>query len=856
MSRLFPLLALALAGAAAGQSSDQPVRPADEVRLPDGFVAELLYTVPRDEQGSWVSLTRHPEGHLYASDQGGEGLYRIAPAPIGVPGAVTSVQEVDVPVSGAQGMCWAFDSLYANVNGQGLWRIRDTNGDDRLDQAENIVELGAGGEHGPHAVIPTEDGSDLYFLAGNHTNLPEYDGSRAPDVWGEDLLLPRLWDARGHARGKLAPGGWIARCEPDGSNVRIVSNGYRNQYDIALNRRGEMFTYDADMEWDHGTPWYRPTRVCLVTSGSEFGWRSGTGKWPTYYEDSLPPVVELGPGSPTGVVFGTGARFPARYQEALFLLDWTFGTIYAVHLEPDGAGYTGTKEHFAWAKPLAVTDAIVGDDGALYFAVGGRNSQSHLYRIRYTGSEPTDPVPLAATDAGTSARALRHELERFHGRTDPRAVDTAWPHLASEDRYVRFAARIAVENQPVDTWRARALAERDPLASGAALVALARLGTAEDLPGVLEALARHDLGALPPAQQLPLLRAYALAFVRLGAPDDAQRKRVVATMDPLLPSGHADVDTELVRLLTYLDAPSVVPKGMALIEAAPPEELPAWAELIQRNDRYGGPIAAMLEDMPPMRRLRLAFLLRNATEGWTPALRRAYFELFVEAAEHPGGMSYAGFLENIRADAAENLSVAEERALAPLLGRSLVAPPPADVTPPAGPGHEWTVAEAVEAVGPELRGRDFAAGRDLFHAATCSACHRFAGAGGAIGPDLTTVASKFSVADLLESIVEPSKAISDQYGSHLVADHDGRVAEGLLVEEGDEVHVYGPDPHAEPAVFAREDVAVLRPSAISQMPAGLLDPLNEEELKDLVAYLLSGGNEQDAVFRAGEEGGE
>ena len=46
----------------------------------------------------------------------------------------------------------------------------------------------------------------------------------------------------------------------------------RNTYDFALNADGEMFVYDADMEWDMGSPWYRPTRVCHATSGSEFGW--------------------------------------------------------------------------------------------------------------------------------------------------------------------------------------------------------------------------------------------------------------------------------------------------------------------------------------------------------------------------------------------------------------------------------------------------------------------------------------------------------------------------------------------------------------------------------------------------------
>ena len=82
-----------------------------------------------------------------------------------------------------------------------------------------------------------------------------------------------------------------------------------------------------------------------------------------------------------------------------------------------------------------------------------------------------------------------------------------------------------------------------------------------------------------------------------------------------------------------------------------------------------------------------------------------------------------------------------------------------------------------------------------------------------------------------------------------MADHDGRVAEGLVVEEEGVVRVYGTDPGAEPAVFARADVAVIRPSSLSQMPSALLDSLNEEELRDLVAYLLAGGDKKAAVFR-------
>jgi glucose/arabinose dehydrogenase len=168
----------------------------------------------------------------------------------------------------------------------------------------------------------------------------------------------------------------------DGRNLEVLSVGYRNAYDLAFNADGELFTYDSDMEWDIGTPWYRPTRICHVVPGSDYGWRSGNGPWPPYYPDTVPAAAELGPGSPTGLTFGVGTKFPERYQKALFAADWSYGNIYAIHLSPHGASYRGEVERFASAMPLAVTDMVVRpQDGAMYFAVGGRRSQSALYRI-------------------------------------------------------------------------------------------------------------------------------------------------------------------------------------------------------------------------------------------------------------------------------------------------------------------------------------------------------------------------------------------------------------------------------------------------------------------------------------------
>src|SRR5262245_23370463 len=222
------------------------------------------------------------------------------------------------------------------------------------------------------------------------------------------------------------------------------------------------------MEWDFNTPWYRPTRVCFAASGVDFGWRNGAGKWPPYYADSLPAAVNVGPGSPTGVTFGYGAKFPAKYQDALFINDWSYGKLYAVHLEPDGAGYKGTYEEFVTGTPLPLTDMVVRpQDGALYFAIGGRSTQSGLYRVTYVGKESTGESHPA--DAGATARATRRKLEAFHGKKDATAVDTAWPYLGNEDRYLRYAARVAIEHQDSAGWKQKALTEKDPQAAIQAL---------------------------------------------------------------------------------------------------------------------------------------------------------------------------------------------------------------------------------------------------------------------------------------------------------------------------------------------------------------------------------------------------
>ena len=819
-----------------------------------GFQVERLFTVPKNELGSWVSITFDNKGRLIASDQGGQGLCRITPPPIGSD-VETKIEHLDVKITSAHGMLYAFDSLYVSVNGgpgSGLYRCRDTNMDDQYDEVTKLKALQGGGEHGPHALRLSPDGKSIYVIAGNHTNPPQnFNHSQVPKNWSEDLLLPRQWDARGHARGKLAPGGWIAKTDPDGKTWEIVSTGYRNAYDMDFNADGELFAYDADMEWDMGSPWYRPTRVVHAAGGSDFGWRSGTGKWPTYYVDSLPQLVDVGPGSPVGAEFGYGAKFPAKYQKAFYICDWTFGTMYAIHIQPCGASYTAVKEEFVSRTPLPLTDVAIGHDGAMYFTVGGRGAQSELFRVTYVGDESTDPVDTE-NDKGSDLRQLRRQLEELQ-RPDAapeRLLGFITANLGHEDRFVRYAARVALEHQSVAAWQDGVLAEKDAQALITGAVALARQGDKSAQPKLLAALDSIDFAKLDEeAQQLELLRAYALAFIRLGKPDLATASQIAKKFDAFYPAKSNNLNRELCRVLVYLESPTVINKTMDLIAKESDQQLEDISELLARNGGYGGTIANMLANQPDLQKIHYALALRNMRFGWTLGQRKTYFEWLDGARQKSGGASYQGFIDNIRKEALANASEAELAALK----TTITKPPikPTELPKAKGPGHDWKLDELVALTSKGLTSRNFDNGKKMYAATRCVICHRFGGEGGATGPDLTNVAGRFSFKDLGETIVDPSKVISDQYRASTIITTGGKVYTGRVVNDQNGVVTMLIDPEDITKVveLKKDDIDEMAPSKVSLMPKDLLKVLNEEEMLDLLAYLMSRGNPTDLMFQ-------
>ncbi len=272
------------------------------------------------------------------------------------------------PRSGGQGLCFIGDDLLITAD-HWLSRYRDVDRDGQADgPPERIVPL-ATAEHGGHAIRKGPDGW-IYAIAGNDAGI---DG-RHVGTPGSPVVRPVA--------------GGIVRLSPDLKTCEVVAHGFRNPYDFDFNPLGDLFTYDSDCERDENLPWYTPTRAFHVAEGGHHGWRlkgyqRSFARSPDLF-DAIPPLADLGRGSPTGVVCYRHTRFPERYRDGLFLADWTFGLIYFLPLRPTPEAYQTRPEIFL--EPIggdgfAPTDLCVTPDGDLLVCIGGRKTRGAVYRI-------------------------------------------------------------------------------------------------------------------------------------------------------------------------------------------------------------------------------------------------------------------------------------------------------------------------------------------------------------------------------------------------------------------------------------------------------------------------------------------
>jgi putative heme-binding domain-containing protein len=824
-------------------------------------------------------------------------------------------------------------------NRSGLYVMQDTDGDDVTDTFEEFSTFVGGiQEHGPHAIRRGPDGAPTIML-GNNTFYPDDRVNPMSPLGGkESQLLPALPDGRGFGPSvKEGVHGTIARIERETRQYTLLVGGLRNAYDHAFNLAGEVFTFDSDMEWDINMPWYREVRSVHGIPGGNYGYRNGSGKFPAYYIDSLPPLRDLERGSPVGVEFYHHHVYPAEFHDAYFEADWSRGRLLWTPLLREGATYKAAKakDEFVHGEPLNITDVETGPDGFIYFTVGGRFTQGGVYRVRYTGpaATPTPPTgalaivlqpqPLsswgwAAIEKAKASRgdAFARDLEALaqntaaagvnraqaiymlqrHGATPTaellqrlltdedsqvraavvfvagvqrsdgakavaaRALTDADPFvrrraaealvrqglsaenaagapiagiqklLNDPDRFVRYAGRLALERTPRTAWQDGVL--RDKNVRAAIEGALALVNTAksdDDLKLVIDrqlALLKTNLSA---DDTLRALRVFQLAVIETKAVSPELRKQAHDVLIGQFPSKDERLNRELALTLAWAGQPGAIGKILAALPAGDTDQ--------------------------PLQ-IHYVYALRTIKEGWTRAQKVQLIDWYGKAVTWRGGASFPGFI-NLLFDASLQTFNADEKKLAyekvpqfaPLTEQELAAAAQRAATlrnqRPANARNRGVLAISREELAQELiftpqrQPPSIEAGKEVY-TKVCASCHRFGSLGSDNGPDLTAINSRFQKKDIVEAILWPSKAISDQYDVMMIQTTDGQSMAGFVVrEEGDKLVMRTADTVGRTFEVPKGKVKNRQKSPVSMMPEGLVDEFSQEQIASLIRFLQS-----------------
>ncbi len=363
------------------------------------------------------------------------------------------------------------------------------------------------------------------------------------------------------------------------------------------------------------------------------------------------------------------------------------------------------------------------------------------------------------------------------------------------------------------------------------MVGLARVGSNEDRCGLL-AMLPAIMADFPLCNQVEcrqgLARMATIALARLGgtswcsdhasawstvqpAPNAADS--VITALGKLYPSGDVALDRTLAELLVGLGSPEAIATTVELLESTEGTDAMAFA-------------------MP----LRLRSDL-------TPDQRRALVLWIEDARAFRGGFSLQGFVDAIERQVSERTPQDEREAYDRM--RAAMREERAPVAAGGGkPLTEWKLEALYAHLAEATTPRNLGNGRRVLEAGMCLQCHRFADSGESIGPDITAAGSRFSRADFITAILEPSKVVSDQYAFTTLTLDDGSTVTGRIIGERDGTVTLTIDPYGK----VRQDVPVARIraralSTTSPMPAHLLDSFSKDDIIDLIAYVEQAGAE-------------
>ena len=309
----------------------------------------------------------------------------------------------------------------------------DENGDDVPDKKEVFFQgiQGLQHDHGMHTFIFGPDGR-LYFNFGNEgKSLLNPAGDTVVDVHGYKVVT----------NGKPFREGMVMRANMDGSQVEVLGNNFRNNYEVAIDPFGTLWQSDNDDDGNKGT------RINYVMEYGNYGYRDEmTGAswsarrtnmekeiplrhWHLNDPGVVPNILQTGGGSPSGMTLYEGDLLPEVFHGEMIHAEPGNNVVRSYPVENDGAGYKATIVNILearkdqWFRPI---DVAVSPDGSLFVAdwydpgVGGHQAgdvnRGRIYRIAPKGSDYELPVvDVASIPGAINALINPNPATRFLG---------------------------------------------------------------------------------------------------------------------------------------------------------------------------------------------------------------------------------------------------------------------------------------------------------------------------------------------------------------------------------------------------------------------------------------------------------
>lgn len=618
-------------------------------------------------------------------------------------------------------------------------------------------------------------------------------------------------------------GGSTHRCRIDGSELTRLSTGHWNAFGMAYDLSGNLFSTDND---PNATP---PNRLLHVIPGADFGYeyrygRSGRHPLVCWYGENpgtLGMIGALGEAACGVVPHGPGKLLTAS---------WTDNRVDIHELKPQGASFVATREplltgpddfrpvHFSYSadgKYLYFTDWV-----KISYPVHG---YGRIWRVEFKQPVHLQPLPRDAEPRQLSA-------------------GEALTLLGSEDPYLRTQAIHVLTNHPGALADYDWQTESNATARAHYAVALKRVDAVGNA-GVIPALL---------ADTDPQVRYVGIKWVA-----DQHLRQFRVELETLL--NRSDLSRRdlraVVAALARISGDSqqeFSPDGTLLalaLDTTKPSALRATALQTVDVDHNGLKVDMLAkladESDVAIRREAVRSLVIHSDVARASVLSDVASDDSLEAdmrADAIAGLApfaaqYANLLETLAAD--ENRMIAAEAgrtlAAAGLVQRKVETKPPVD-----------DLAAWEELIDREATGEtDTDVGRRLFFHATlggCYKCHAMNGRGRKIGPDLTTIHNQTGITRnwVLKHIVNPNAEMAPYYRPQQLLTVEGKVLTGLVVGQEGPSHTYvGTDG----VIFQviKTDIEERRELPTSIMPTGLLDRLTASEIRDLIAYVLAGG---------------